>query len=75
MNLHSVTLDCIMRAGLTKGVCPKQEVRLSLRGYGEPEQVFLIIFVFIVISGLIRVNQSVDYYRANYSNLKSFKVK
>ena len=35
VNLHCVTLDCIMRAGLDKWVCYKQEVRLLLQGYGK----------------------------------------
>ncbi len=37
-NLHSVTLDCIMRACLNKGVCSKPKMRLLLQGYGNTRQ-------------------------------------
>ncbi len=34
VNSHRVTLDCIMRDALEKGVRYKQDVRISLREYG-----------------------------------------
>ena len=34
VNSHRVTLDCIKRAGLKKGMDYRPEVHIPLRGYG-----------------------------------------